>query len=110
MVKYLLLVDIHNVVVLDSTDDNKSSSVVPMKYSRMCHGCCAHAGALFVCGGKDGKPSAFCEKLIIKDNKWKFVAKMNVAKFHFQVVSCGKVILAISGRNSSGTSNTTEYF
>ena len=43
-------------------------------------GCCSHAFALFVCDGKDGKPCSCCEKLIIKDGKWKFVAPMNVAR------------------------------
>jgi len=99
-----------NEVSVYSLDDNKSSLVAPMNFRRVGHGCCAHAGALYVCGGKDGKPSNCCEKLIIKDDKWKFVAKMNIARINFQVVSCGKLIWAIGGGNFNGTLNTTEYF
>ena len=73
-----------NEVRVHSLDDNNSSLVVPMKYRRLCHaGMC-----------QDGKPSAWFEKLIIKVNKCKFVAKMNVARFHFQVVSCVTLIWA----------------
>ena len=34
----------------------------------------------FICGEKGGEPSSCCEKMIIKDNKWEFVAKMNLAR------------------------------
>ena len=38
-----------------SLGNNESKSVAKMKYKRYGHGCCAHGGRLFVCGGRDGK-------------------------------------------------------
>ena len=81
-----------------SFKDNNTTLMAPMNSRRFCHGCCSHAGHLFVCGGKDGEPSACCEKLIIKDNKWFFIAEMNEARWIFQVVTCGKYLWAIGGQ------------
>ena len=81
-----------------------------MNFTRNGHGCCSHAGDLFVCGGKDGKPSACWEKWIIKDDKWIFIAKMKQGRTNFQVVSCGKYVWAIGGLNKSEILNTTEYY
>ena len=99
-----------NQVSVYSLDDNKSTLMAPMNFTRNGHGCCSHAGHLFVCGGKGGKPSTCCEKLIIKDDKWIFIAKMNEARLDFQVVSCGKYVWAIGGQNKRGVLNTTEYY
>ena len=99
-----------NEVHIYSLDDNKSALMAAMNFTRQEHGCCSHAGHLFVCGGKDGKPSICCEKLIIKDDKWVFIAKMNEARISLQVVSCGKYVWAIGGQNKRGFLNTVEYY
>ena len=52
-----------------------------------------------------------CEKLIINENQWKFVAKMNMQRSSFPVVSCGNNIWALGGYNvKDGVLNTTEYY
>ena len=104
-------VDIMNQVNVYSPDNNSISTSMPaMNCKRAAHSCCSHAGHLFVSGGKDGQPSTCCEKLIIKDDKWTFVAEMNEARLHFQIVSSGKFIWAIGGEVSTGVLNTTEYY
>ena len=90
--------------------DNNTTLMAPMNSRRFFHGCCSYAGHLFVCGGKDGEPSTCCEKLIIKDNKWIFVAEMNEARRSFQVVACGKHVWAIGGSGLNGVLNTAEYY
>ena len=87
----------HNEVVAFSPDDKTLKVVSHMNYNRSGHGCCSHAGSLFVCGGRDGKRSTCCEKMNIANNKWNFVAEMNEARKHSQVVSCGKFLWAIGG-------------
>ena len=81
-----------------------------MQFTRGYHGYCSHAGHLFVCGGKDVLPSTCCEKLIIKEDKWIFIAEMNEARSDFQVVTCGKYVWVIGGKGTNETSNTTEYY
>ena len=81
-----------------------------MNFARNYHGCCSHAGHLFVCGGKDGEPSTCCEKFIIKEDKWIFIAEMNEARKYFQVVTCGKHVRVIGGEGINGALNTTEYY
>ena len=94
--------------------DNKLTLVAPMNCNRMGHGCCSHAGSLFVCGGKDGGVSTCCEKFNLRDNKWKFVAQMNEARAGFQAVSCRKFIWAIGGWVRCGLRlnglNSVEYY
>ena len=101
-----------NQVSVYSLEDNNSTKLMPaMNCNRGNHACCSHAGDLFVCGGKDGRFSTCCEKLIIKEGKWKFVAKMNEARTDFQVVSLGKYIWAIGGEGQGGSVlNITEYY
>ena len=105
-----------NQVNVYSPDDNNSSTVMPaMNHNRAAHGCCAHAGNLFVCGGKNGFSSTCCEKLIIKEDKWMFVAEMNEARRNFQAVSCGNLIWAIGGRAPFSSVkgkvlNSTEFY
>ena len=65
---------------------------------------------MFVCGGKDGLPSACCERYIPQDLQWKFVAEMSEERVDLQIVSCRKLIWAIGGRNANETSNSTEYY
>ena len=50
------------------------------------------ASGLFVCTGKDDRPNNDNN-----NNKWKFIAKMNEARYKFKVVSCGKIMSANGG-------------
>ena len=45
-------------------------------------------GGLFACGGNDEYESTCWEKLIVRDDKWTFVAEMNEERSAFQMVSC----------------------
>ena len=102
---------ITNEVHVYSPADDISTLLEPMNYSRECHGCASHAGALFACGGIDEEPFKCCEKLIIGDNNWTFVANMNAERRCFPLVSCGKFLWAIGGGNNVHVAlNTTEYF
>ena len=77
-----------NEVYAFSPYDNNFKRLAPMNYNRSYHGCCSHAGGVFVCGGKEGLPSTCGEKLNTEENKWKFVARMNVERTFLKVVSC----------------------
>ena len=65
---------------------------------------------LFVCGWKDLVSTTCCEKLIIKENKWIFVAEMNEKRSDFQLVTAGKYMWAIGGVGTRVVVNTTEYY
>ena len=94
-----------------SADDSSSLTAVPsMNCKRATHACYSHAGDLFVCGGRNGWPSTCCEKLIIKEGKWKFVAEINEARIDFQIVPSAKNIWAFGGEQSMGVTNTTKYY
>ena len=94
-----------------SFSDNKSTISEPMKCSRSFHGCCAHAGKLYVCGGKNARSSTCCEVLETTEGKWRFIANMNVARDMFEVVSCGEMIWAFGGENDKGEYlNSTEFY
>ena len=105
-----------NEVSIFSPDDKKLTPVAPMNLDRHGHGCCSHAGALFVCGGEDGFASFSCEKLLIGEKKWIFVADMKMARTHFTLVSCGNYMWAFGGYGEydrcvvKGTLDTTEYY
>ena len=101
-----------NQVNVYSPDESSCSTLMPaMNCQRAHHACCSHAGDLFVSGGKNGKFSTCCEKLIIKEGKWMFVAEMNEARLEFQMVSCGKYIWVLGGKTLFGSVlNTTEYY
>ena len=71
---------------------NNFTRLVPMNYNRRYHGCCSHAGGVFVCGGKDGRWPTCCEKFNVEENKWKLVAKMIDARCLFKVGSCGNFL------------------
>ena len=58
-----------NDVYAFSTDSQDFKALAPLNYSRTGHGCCSHAGGLFVCGGRDRFPSTCCEHFNIQDNK-----------------------------------------
>ena len=107
-----LLVDFRttNEVYAFSPHDNNVSLVTPMNYHRCVHGCCSHAGSLFVCGGKHGLASNCCEKFNNHDKEWEFVAEMKEAREEFQIVSCGKFIWAIGGDSLDGILRSTEYY
>ena len=91
-------------------DSKEFKNLEPMNYNRLLHGCCSHDGGLFVCGGKEFRPSTCCECFNIQDNKWKFVAEMSEERVNFQIVSFGKFFWAIGGWNENETLNSTEYY
>ena len=60
---------------------------------------------------KNQEPSTCCEKVIIKEDNWIFVAETNEARIALQVVSCGKHLWEFGGMGHCQTSlNTTEYY
>ena len=82
-----------------------------MNFNRANHGCCAHVGQLFVCGGKDCEASTCCEKLNLSEGVWKFVAEMKVARYCFHVISRGKFIWALGGQGYDGeTLSSIEFY
>ena len=91
-------VKLNNVLVF-STVDNTAKLHSHMNCRRVDHGCCEHAGSIFVCGGKEGTASTCCEKLNIVEGKWEFVTAMKEARKLFQTVSCGKYMWAFGGRS-----------
>ena len=85
-----------------SPSDDKSFVTQPINLTRSFHGCCAHKGTAYVCGGKNVEASTCCEKHESKEGEWRFVASMNVGRECFVVVLCGNHIWAFCGRNVEG--------
>merc|ERR1739838_1260373 len=94
-----------------SPSDNKSTISTPMNCERVHHGCCAHAGKVYVCGGKDRDASTCCEVFETTEGKWRFIANMNVARESFVVVSCGEKIWSFGGLSDKGEHlNSNEFY
>ena len=82
-----------------------------MNCTRSFHGCCAHKGKIYVCGGKNRRSSSCCERLDSKEGEWQFVASMNVGRVDFVVVSCGNLIWTFGGLNVEGeVLNSSEFY
>jgi len=91
--------------------DNKSTLIAPMNRNRQYHGCCAHFGKLYVCGGKDADASKCCEVLETTEGEWRFIANMNIERRWFVVVSCGGFMWASGGKNDINERlNSTEFY
>merc|ERR1739838_1061913 len=101
----------HSTCEVYSPSDNKSTISTPMNCKRSFHGCCAHAGKIYVCGGKDRDASTCCEVLETTEGKWRFIANMNVARKWFVVVSCNEKLWVFGGENDEGEYlNSTEFY
>ena len=81
--------------------DNKTKLLSSMNWDPAFHRACVQFGQLYVWGWKAGKVSTFCEKPNLGEEKWKFVAGMNLSRSHLSVVSRWKLIWEFGGEDTN---------